>query len=198
MQFKYGVSKVQGIEKFEQPLWPDRDSVRAQGTILRHRSARCEAPSAAAGEIMSARSPDEIDVQVGRNIRVRRLARRMTQTELAARLGIKFQQLQKYENGINRIGTGRLVRIADALDIPVVALLEGVDGAPGLGAASLVTLLADAQHLRLVEAFSRIEDRTVRHSLVVLVDQLARIIATQKTSHDDNAVSGAPDGPALT
>ena len=61
---------------------------------------------------MTKRRADGNDVIVGRNIRVHRLARKMSQTGLAAAIGISFQQLQKYEKGANRISAGRLQQIS--------------------------------------------------------------------------------------
>ena len=61
---------------------------------------------------MAKKSPDPVDVEVGRRIRVQRMARGMSQTELGKRIGVTFQQVQKYEKGANRVGAGRLTRIA--------------------------------------------------------------------------------------
>src|ERR1051325_562705 len=83
-----------------------------------------------AGGVMPGRRADANDAIVGRNIRVHRLARKLSQLALATAIGISFQQLQKYEKGANRVGAGRLVRIANALGVPVMALLAGV---PGVG-----------------------------------------------------------------
>ncbi|MBI3453560.1 MAG: helix-turn-helix domain-containing protein [Rhodospirillales bacterium] len=62
---------------------------------------------------------DPIDSRVGTRIRVRRQCLGWSQTKLAGQIRISFQQLQKYENGTNRVSAGRLARIADALDIDV-------------------------------------------------------------------------------
>jgi transcriptional regulator with XRE-family HTH domain len=59
--------------------------------------------------------PDAVDKLVGRNIRVLRLAKELSQTELADGLGIAFQQVQKYEKGTNRVGSGRLLKISAIL-----------------------------------------------------------------------------------
>ena len=125
---------------------------------------------------MSARSPDACDRLVGRNIRIQRMAKRLSQTELAEKLGVTFQQVQKYERGRNRIGAGRLVRIAATLDVPLLALFEGIDGANEPDGASPQALLAHPQHLSLVQAFSRVEDKGTRRALLGLV----RLIAEPK------------------
>lgn len=75
--------------------------------------------------------PDDdaaIDQAVGRRVREFRTLRGLTQTDLATRIGVAFQQLQKYETGKNRISASRLVRMAHALDVPV-ATLFGIPGA---------------------------------------------------------------------
>src|ERR1700752_1246864 len=86
------------------------------------------------------KKPTSIDVAVGRNVRIWRMARGMSQAHLASRLGVTFQQLQKYEVGANRIGTGRLVKVAAVLSIPIATLFEGADTAPS---RSLLALVAD-------------------------------------------------------
>lgn len=68
---------------------------------------------------MSKKSPDQIDVTIGANVRRVRNLRRMSQEALGERLGITFQQVQKYEKGTNRIGGSRLQQIADALEVSV-------------------------------------------------------------------------------
>src|SRR6266700_781564 len=66
-----------------------------------------------------ARRADGRDAEVGRRVRSRRLECRLSQTELADRIGVTFQQVQKYEKGVNRIGAGRLQRISEALEVPI-------------------------------------------------------------------------------
>src|SRR5262245_52483579 len=102
---------------------------------------------------MSVRSPDAIDRLVGHNIHIQRMAKGISQSDLAGRLGVTFQQVQKYERGANRIGAGRLVRIAGVLDVSLLTLFEGIDGLNGPDGASPQALLADPQHLSLVQAF---------------------------------------------
>src|SRR5215204_5134124 len=72
---------------------------------------------------MSIKSPDRVDVQVGSRIRLLRQGAQMSQTDLAEQLGVTFQQVQKYEKGMNRIGAGRLTKIADVLGVSVARLL---------------------------------------------------------------------------
>ncbi len=71
-----------------------------------------------------------VDVHVGQRVRQQRWIIGMTQQQLAARVGIKFQQIQKYETGMNRISASRLWDIADALSVPVHHFFEGLDAKP--------------------------------------------------------------------
>jgi transcriptional regulator with XRE-family HTH domain len=117
-----------------------------------------------------AKRPSSIDAAVGRNVRIWRMARGLSQAQLASRLGVTFQQLQKYEVGANRIGTGRLVKVAAVLRIPITALFEGTDAGPS---RSLLALVSDARAFRLADAFSAIKDSTLRLTIVGMVEKIA-------------------------
>src|SRR5262249_14798166 len=119
------------------------------------------------------KKPSSIDVAVGRNVRIWRMARGMSQAQLASRLGVTFQQLQKYEVGANRIGTGRLVKVASVLSIPIASLFDGADTDPS---RSLLALVADARAFRLAHAFAAIHNSTLRLSLVYLVEKIAAAV----------------------
>src|SRR5213076_2925416 len=80
----------------------------------------------AAAKKMKQRSAGKPDIELGKRIRLRRVEQKISQAELGDKLGVTFQQVQKYEKGVNRVGAGRLTRIAGILSIPVGALL-GVD-----------------------------------------------------------------------
>lgn len=69
----------------------------------------------------------EIDIQIGHNIRLRRIALKMSQKELADRLELTFQQVQKYEKGLNRIALSRAFQISKVLDCRVSDFMEGVE-----------------------------------------------------------------------
>ncbi len=77
---------------------------------------------------MQTKSATEIDKQVGARIRARRMALQISQGSLAEAVGVTFQQVQKYENGANRVSTSRLAQIAEALKVPVAYLFDGLDG----------------------------------------------------------------------
>jgi transcriptional regulator with XRE-family HTH domain len=127
---------------------------------------------------MSAKSPDHIDIEVGQRIRIYRKTRGLSQTVLADQLGVTFQQVQKYENGRNRIGAGRLTRVAQVLDVPVAALL-GVSDTTKIKSSkrgkdsSPLKLLTVSGALRLLRSYERINDRKIRRSIIDLVENIA-------------------------
>jgi transcriptional regulator with XRE-family HTH domain len=112
-------------------------------------------------------------VAVGRNVRMWRLAMGLSQAVLAKRLGVTFQQVQKYETGRNRITTGRLVKIASILRVPLSALLHGVDAKNP--SESLAALISDSRSFRLAHAFAAIKSNKFRDSLVNMVEKLAAL-----------------------
>jgi len=120
------------------------------------------------------RTRDPIDKVVGRNVRVYRLAKGLSQTALANQLGIAFQQVQKYESGANRIGSGRLLRIAQILDVGIGAFFEGSGARQKTSVASPYDELANPYSLRLIQAFSEIDNQRVRRSLVEFVETMAK------------------------
>ncbi len=123
-----------------------------------------------------ARRPSSVDLTVGRNVRIWRLTRGMSQEQLAKRLGVTFQQLQKYEVGANRIGTGRLVKVAAALGVSIARLFEGADRSEG----ALLSLVADSRSFRLASAFAAIKNGNLRLSLVTLVEEIAAAVPQSK------------------
>ena len=123
---------------------------------------------------MSSKQPDSIDKLVSQNIRIQRLARGLSQTELAQKLGVTFQQVQKYEKGVNRVGAGRLFQIARILNVHVMDLFVGTPTGQSTRTRDLHDLMSEPQAFRLVEAFSQIGDRRLRRSVVELVRKIAR------------------------
>lgn len=126
---------------------------------------------------MSVKRPDPVDVEVGHRIRIERLSRGLSQTALANQLGVTFQQVQKYEKGVNRVGAGRLTKIAEVLGVPVGAFFTGkdmvMDGQPKEGEASPLKLLTVSGAFRLLRAYADIEDTNLRRSIVDLVEQVS-------------------------
>jgi transcriptional regulator with XRE-family HTH domain len=121
---------------------------------------------------MLARTPDPLDVMVGAKIRIFRAHRGMSQTDLARKIGVAFQQVQKYEKGTNRIGASRLSRIAAVLGISVGELFETQeDTVPD--AKSPFRLLSGRDELRVLTAYSRIADPRLRRAIAELVESAA-------------------------
>jgi transcriptional regulator with XRE-family HTH domain len=117
--------------------------------------------------------PHPNDVLVGANMRLLRNSARMSQTELSAKLGVTFQQIQKYEKGTNRLGAGRLLIVANLLKVPVGAFYEGAKGANAPTVAP-IQLLGRRDAFRLAEAFNTIEDQRLRSALVGLVVKVSQ------------------------
>ena len=69
---------------------------------------------------MKQRSAGKPDIELGKRIRLRRVEQKISQAELGDKLGVSFQQVQKYEKGVNRVGAGRLTRIAEVLGVLVL------------------------------------------------------------------------------
>jgi transcriptional regulator with XRE-family HTH domain len=116
---------------------------------------------------------DPFDVRVGQRIRAYRLNRSLSQSALGKKIGVSFQQIQKYERGINRIGVGRLKRIAAVFDTSITALL-GEDDKGGDAAVDklLIEVLSRPYAMRMVWAFDAIDDANKRHALVHFVETL--------------------------
>jgi transcriptional regulator with XRE-family HTH domain len=120
-----------------------------------------------------------IDIQVGNRVRIRRMLIGMSQERLGDLLGLTFQQVQKYEKGVNRIGAGRLYEVARILNVPVNFFYEGVSevtGQPGLGesdGAPVMDFVSSGEGMQLSLAFMKIKDAKVRKRVLDLVKSLA-------------------------
>ena len=126
---------------------------------------------------MGVKSPDKVDVEVGQRIRVLRNDAGISQTALAEELGVTFQQVQKYEKGVNRVGAGRLTKIAGVLNVPVSKLLgldeESIATSSRQNSASPLQLLTTPGALRLLRAYAKLEDGVMRRSIVALAENVA-------------------------
>ena len=119
------------------------------------------------------KAPDARDVDVGRRIRAQRLVCRMSQTELANNLGVTFQQVQKYEKGANRVGASRLEQISHILQVPVAFFFEGAMIGSDLSMAQIDDFVSDSDCLRLMRAFMRSDNTTLRRRIAMLVQEIA-------------------------
>jgi transcriptional regulator with XRE-family HTH domain len=123
-----------------------------------------------------------IDVQVGTRVRLRRMLIGMSQERLGELLGLTFQQVQKYEKGVNRIGAGRLFQVAHILGVPIDYFYEGVNGVsegapgfaePGGSSPPVMEFLSSGEGLQLSLAFMKIKDPKVRKRVLDLVKSLS-------------------------
>jgi transcriptional regulator with XRE-family HTH domain len=128
---------------------------------------------------MPTRMPDPLDALVGARIRVFRIHRKISQTDLADQIGVTFQQVQKYEKGTNRIGASRLSRIAAVLGISVGELFESPGEKSG-DSALLFRMLAEPGALRVLKAYTRTTDPRVRHAIAELIEGIADKQPTKK------------------
>ncbi len=99
-----------------------------------------------------------VDVYVGKRIRHRRWMIGVTQQQLADKVGIKFQQIQKYETGMNRVSASRLWDIADALDVPVAFFFEGFAGEEQAEREPTGDIFSDKEALALVRSYYAIPE----------------------------------------
>lgn len=116
-----------------------------------------------------------VDLHVGKRIRQRRWLVGMTQQQLAEQVGIKFQQIQKYETGANRVSASRLWDISEAMDVPVNFFFEGIENevtAAGSTGSAPADLMGDKEALDLVRSYYSIPENQRRR----LFD-LARVLS---------------------
>jgi transcriptional regulator with XRE-family HTH domain len=113
-----------------------------------------------------------VDAHVGKRIRHRRWMIGMTQQQLADKVGIKFQQIQKYETGMNRVSASRLWDIADAMGVTIAFFFEGLAEGTQAAQAAGADMMADKEALDLVRSYYAIPEAQRRR----LFD-LARVLS---------------------
>jgi transcriptional regulator with XRE-family HTH domain len=133
-------------------------------------------------ERMAGKKPNPVDQHVGSRVRLRRMLLGMSQERLGESMGLTFQQVQKYEKGVNRIGASRLFQISKILDVPVQFFFEEAPHSDGRAATGLaepdseafiLEFLNSREGLELNRAFVKIADPKVRKSVVDLVRALS-------------------------
>lgn len=119
--------------------------------------------------------PHKVDVEVGKKIRVQRTMKKMSQTELGNRIGVTFQQVQKYERGSNRVSASKLVEIARALDVDVRLFFDGLEEESGSNdnKPASKNFVSSRQGLLLNAAFFSIADERIRENILRLVQTIA-------------------------
>lgn len=133
-------------------------------------------------DIPAAKKPNPIDVSVGTRIRMRRKLLCMSQERLAERLGITFQQIQKYEKGTNRVGASRLSQIAEALGTPVAFFFDNDGAVVGntVMENEMLSFLGSPEGMQLNRAFAQIQSPKARKQILGIV----RLVAGMAPSDD--------------
>jgi transcriptional regulator with XRE-family HTH domain len=135
-----------------------------------------------------------LDAYIGARMRMRRLMLNMSQEVLSGKLGVTFQQVQKYEKGLNRISASRLFELAQALRVPVGYFCDGIDenearaASNGVGdgmqdnppVSPLMEFMSSGAGVELNQAFLRIDDDKMRRRLLVMVNDIARVTGPPK------------------
>ncbi|WP_242218280.1 helix-turn-helix domain-containing protein [Shinella zoogloeoides] len=143
---------------------------------------------------MNKKTPNPIDVFVGSRVRLRRLMVGMSQEALADRLGVTFQQVQKYEKGTNRISASRLQAISDVFRVPPSFFFQDDDNAASATGVAhetgdVSTFVSSKEGLDLNRAFLKIEDASVRKSIIALATALSKAGANAASEAGDRAES---------
>jgi transcriptional regulator with XRE-family HTH domain len=126
------------------------------------------------------KKPNPVDVHVGARIRLRRNMIGLSQEKLGESLGITFQQIQKYEKGMNRVGASRLQAIGNILNVPVTFFFDDMPGQSdkpkGFDEESettyVVGFLNSSEGIQLARAFAKITDAKIRRKILDLVRTL--------------------------
>ncbi|MCK6417401.1 MAG: helix-turn-helix domain-containing protein [Alphaproteobacteria bacterium] len=136
-------------------------------------------------------SPDSVDVHVGNRLRIRRSLLGLSQEKLAEAVGLTFQQVQKYERGINRISAGRLFQFSRILDVPITYFYEQVQNIGRSAYAGLSDdgpddyiadddVMNNKETLALVRAYYAIKDPEARKDIVKFIKSMADRLGTEE------------------
>ena len=127
---------------------------------------------------MRVKTPNPVDRHVGARIRMQRMVRGLSQTKLGEEVGVTFQQVQKYEKGVNRVGASRLQQIATVLKVAPDFFFDGASAKAVTGFSKETTFIqgfaSSREGAALSKAFTKISDQKMRRSIVALVEQIAR------------------------
>jgi len=125
------------------------------------------------------KAPNPLDKHVGSRLRMRRMMLGISQEKLGKEPGLTFQQVQKYEKGVNRLGASRLQQISQILQVPVEFFFEGIPDTVQMSKSDITSLadmndfISSPDGLRLVTAFMRIENTDLRRLIVGSVQEIA-------------------------
>jgi transcriptional regulator with XRE-family HTH domain len=128
---------------------------------------------------MQKKNANPTDLHVGARIRMQRMVRGFSQTELGRAVGVTFQQVQKYEKAVNRVSASRLQRIANVLKVAPDFFFDGASAKAVNSGSKEVTVIdqfiSSRDGVALSHAFTRIRDAKIRRSIVLLVEQIAQV-----------------------
>ncbi|SHJ91955.1 Transcriptional regulator, contains XRE-family HTH domain [Roseomonas rosea] len=131
----------------------------------------------------SSRRPCALDAHIGSRVRLRRTMMFMTQERLGAALGCSFQQVQKYERGLSRIGAARLFRLSQILQVPITYFFEelpealggpGADAEPDPASRALERHMGQRETMELVDAYYSIKDVRLRSRILSFIESFSR------------------------
>jgi transcriptional regulator with XRE-family HTH domain len=133
---------------------------------------------------MSSKHPDPVDKYVGSRLKMRRRKLGISQGALAKKLNLSFQQIQKYEKGSNRLGASRLQQLCQILDVEISYFFDGGPrpsrqvrkGREDSSAAKIIDFVKSGDGHALLRAFTRINDRTIRRSIVRFVEAVGQTL----------------------
>ena len=128
---------------------------------------------------MSEKKPNAIDKHVGNQLRLRRNLLNLSQEKLGEKIGVTFQQVQKYEKGLNRVGASRLQGLAEALEVQVAFFFEDapkmqVAESSPIADIAYKEFCSSTEGIELMRAFSRITDPKIRAKVLDLAKALAK------------------------
>lgn len=115
-----------------------------------------------------------VDIHVGKKLKQIRTLRRMSQTDVAKRLNLSFQQIQKYEIGSNRIAASRLFELSRILDVPTSYFFEGLSEAE--------TLKPRDNGVDIVNALAAIEDEKIKSRIVTFIEDVSGLTVARRAS----------------
>lgn len=112
----------------------------------------------------------DVDIVIGRNISFVRKQKNITQEELAKRLGITFQQIQKYENGKNRVSASNLMTISKILDVPLTCFFSEMINVEDLSKSQSVPNLFSSDTLKILRLLEAIKNKNVKRQLITFIE----------------------------
>jgi transcriptional regulator with XRE-family HTH domain len=128
------------------------------------------------GSTMKTQRSTAVDTAVGARIRNLRLRNKLSQTDLGEQVGVTFQQIQKYENGMNRVSAGRLSQMAAFFKVPVATFYSEVSASNGklTRRVKISAGVADTNINRLVKAFQALKSKNLKAAVLRVAEEVAR------------------------